>query len=101
MAADDDDEALKQELIAALLPLYDDVPVTRREIRDTAADIMACFLALADALQTKGVLTKGEIAQAFQERLLSYGATAKPESQDKWVMLRMLAMWLERDHPPI
>jgi hypothetical protein len=59
-------------------------------------DIAACFLALANALAAKGVMTKTELAQAAQERLLAL-LTLWPEATEKsFPLLHELAIALER-----
>lgn len=61
-----------------------------------ATDISACFLALANALDAKDVLTKGELAAAAQERLLSLQEILPAEAVEKLEMLRALATELEQ-----
>ncbi|MDP2815752.1 MAG: hypothetical protein Q8O19_03630 [Rectinemataceae bacterium] len=59
-------------------------------------DITASFLALANALHAKGVLTKNELAESAQERLLECAGTAGLPGTDKFVLLRCLAVAFER-----
>lgn len=46
-------------------------PATIEDVQDLYTDISACFLALMNALQQKGVLTNTEMREAAQERLLT------------------------------
>lgn len=59
-------------------------------------DVAACFLALANALAAKGLLTKSEIAQAAQERLLALTELTPGADTDSFPMLRALSVDLER-----
>jgi hypothetical protein len=59
-------------------------------------DIAACFLALANALAAKGVLTKTELAQAAQERLLALQALVPGATAESLPLLHGLAVALER-----
>lgn len=59
-------------------------------------DFAACFLALANALEAKGVLTKSDIAAAAQERYLVLQARMPAEGVARFAMLKALATGLER-----
>lgn len=57
------------------------------------ADLSACFLALINALDKKGVLSKAEMTESAQERLLALQPTGKPNAAvpHKLVLLEHLA----------
>lgn len=63
------------------------------------ADVGACLLALANALDAKGVLTKTELASAAQERLLVLRGPGSTVDTSKLLLLQMLATTLE-SRPP-
>lgn len=58
-------------------------------------DVMACFHALADALEAKGVLTKQELAEAAQEALLRLCADKPPEEVPGLLVLKTIAALFE------
>jgi hypothetical protein len=66
------------------------------ELRWTITDMGACFLALCNALDAKGVLSKAEIAHAAQERLLALQALLPQEQLGPLATLQTLATALER-----
>ena len=57
------------------------------------ADLSACFLALINALDKKGVLSKAEMTESAQERLLALQPTGKPNPSAPYnlVLLEPLA----------
>jgi len=59
-------------------------------------DLAACFLALANALEAKGVLTKRELAAAAQERYLVLQLKLPPEDVERLVLLHGLATQVEQ-----
>jgi hypothetical protein len=63
------------------------------------ADLSACFLALANALEAKGVLTKCELATSAQERLLALQGRRSTVDANKLLLLQSLATLLE-GRPP-
>ena len=63
------------------------------------ADISACFLALANALEAKGILTKSELATGAQERLLVLQSPRSMVDPCKLLLLQSLATVLERRPP--
>jgi hypothetical protein len=62
-------------------------------------DISACLLALANALEAKGVLTKRDIAEAAQERMLVLQEPSFPVDADRLLLLRALATVFETRPP--
>ena len=58
-------------------------------------DVSACFLALANALDAKGVLKKSEFAAAAQERYLSLLGRIPGADATVFPMLHALATRLE------
>jgi len=66
---------------------------TTKDFADLYADLSACFLALANALENAGVVSKNEIVEAAQERLLSIrlGCQAEKEEIPPLYLLRTLA----------
>ena len=67
---------------------------TTKDFADLYADLTACFLALANALENNGIVSKGEIAEAGQERLLSIQLACQAEGIEAppFHLLRMLAI---------
>lgn len=59
-------------------------------------DLGACWLALANALEAKGLLTKPDIAAAAQERLLVLRERLPKEAAERLVLLHSLATEFER-----
>lgn len=59
-------------------------------------DVTACFLALAHALDAKGVLKKSEFAAAARERIVYMRAPGQPVETPPPAMLLLLATELER-----
>lgn len=59
------------------------------------ADVMACFHALADALEAKGVLTKQELAGAAQEALLKLCEGRPLEEEPGLLVLKTIAVLFE------
>lgn len=64
------------------------------EISWLYTDLAACFLAIANALEKKGVLTKQELSESFQERLLTLTVDHDPEAP--LVLLRQIATKLPK-----
>lgn len=66
----------------------------QQDLGDLYADMSACLLTISNALTTKGLLTKEEIAEAAQERLLAMQPSGKPDEQSPspYVLLKMLAV---------
>lgn len=71
------------------------------ETEDLYADISACLLALCNALNAKGVLSKTELAEAFQERLLAMQPSGEPNEicPQPLLLLRQMAVDLQRTRP--
>lgn len=65
------------------------------EMQIIGQDVSACFLALANALEAKGVLKKSEIATAAQERYLSLLGRLPGVDATTFPMLHALATKLE------
>lgn len=65
------------------------------DIETLYADISACLLALANALDAKGVLTKAEFAAAAQERFLALKGLLPWASTATLPMLHELATRVE------
>jgi hypothetical protein len=59
-------------------------------------DLAACFLALANALEAKHVLSKSEFAAAAQERYLALRSKLPPEDVEQLVLLHAIATQVER-----
>ena len=60
-----------------------------------ACDLSACFLALANALEAKGVLSKSELAAAAQERYLVLQERWPPEDIERLAILGGLSTQFE------
>lgn len=67
---------------------------TTKDFSDLYADLSACFLAIANALENAGVLSKNELVEAAQERLLSiqYSCQSKGIAVPPFHLLRTLAI---------
>lgn len=74
--------------------------VTRADLEEVIQhfymDLSAALLAVANALEKKGVLTKSEIAEAAQERLLTLREGLPEGIADSLVLLRALATQFEK-----
>lgn len=68
------------------------------DIQDLYADISATLLALCNALDSKGLISKEELSEAFQERLLAIQPGGSPDetSPHPFLMLRQLATGLKQ-----
>ena len=62
------------------------------DISDLYADISACLLAISNALEKRGALTKKELTEAAQERLLTL--TVDFHQENPYHLLRALAAGL-------
>ncbi len=65
------------------------------------ADISACMLALCNALDAKGLLSKAEMSEAFQEHLLAMQPSGEADelSPYPFPLLRLLATGLNTSPP--
>lgn len=68
----------------------DNQPARQKDINQLYPDIAACFVALASALEKKGVLTNEELRVAAQERLLTLIGDGQPESTYR--ILKLMAL---------
>ena len=68
----------------------------QNDIRALYADFSACLLAITNALSAKGVLTKVELSESAQERLLAMQPSGAPDeiSPHPFYLLRQLAIAL-------
>lgn len=68
------------------------------EIEQLYADLSACLLAIANALDASGSVKKAALAESFQERLLALQLAGHPDakSPDKFLLLRRFALELLR-----
>lgn len=64
-------------------------------LQEVAIDVTSAILALANALVAKGVLSKQEIAEAAQERLLTVLQGHRLEAEPRLELLRELATAFE------
>lgn len=64
-------------------------PSTMQELGDAMADFSACILAIASALEKKGLLSNEEMRHAAQERLLTLRAQVL--HQHPYPLLEMMA----------
>ncbi len=65
-----------------------------------ATDMAASFFALTNALVAKNLLTKKEIAESAQERLLALRELLPPGTADRLTNLHTMATQLERKVGP-
>lgn len=67
---------------------------TTKDFADLYADLTACLLALANAFENAGVLSKAQIAEAAQERLLSIQLSCQADGIEAppFYLLRLLAI---------
>jgi hypothetical protein len=65
---------------------------TVKEIGELHADMAACFLAFASALEAKGILSNAEMREAAQERLLTLRSPSSPTKEVPYRLLEMMAM---------
>ena len=70
-------------------------PATIEDVQNLYTDINACFLALMNAIQQKGLLTNTEMREAAQERLLTL--TIDAEITAPLITLRQMATALPTD----
>lgn len=65
-----------------------------QDIQDLYADLSACLLTLANALEQNGAVSKQQIAECAQERLLAMQPSGEPDdySPHAFLLLRFLAL---------
>ena len=73
----------------------------KQDLLDLYADLGACLMAFANALESTGTVTKAEIAEAAQERFIDLCSNCKPGEAlpHPLLMLRMLATNLTSTEP--
>jgi len=67
---------------------------TVQELGEFQADVAACVLAFAAALEANGILSNAELREAAQERLLSLRASSSPTKDVPYRLLELIATQL-------
>ena len=70
---------------------------TTKDFADLYADLSGCLLALTNALENAGVLGKGQMAEAAQERLLAIHLACQADgvATPPFHLLRLMAIDLD------